>query len=161
VDPTLFVLDDFRDLLLGVEFERAGFDITYEHERRESEVTPFTSDRARALYTYPLGRNSAINLELHHDSIYYPLESNRWEVDRAVARWDQNLTPRLDFNLRLEYRDERDRLRGNTEGFDQIIGLAWHRGRTNVSVSLQNTWLESPSTERTSQFVQFRFHRDF
>ncbi len=160
-DPNLFALDDFRDLLLGAEFERGGFDAKFEHERRWSDLTPFESDRIEAMYRLNLGRDSVASIEYSHDSIRYPLEHNRWDVDRITGRWVQRISPRLDFNARLEYRSENDRLRGDTEGFDQILGVNWHRGQTSIYFTVQNAFVNGPGFERTSQLFQLGLKRDF
>lgn len=160
-DPSLFVLDGFRDLLLGVQYVRSGLDLKYEHEQRTSSVSPFSSDRFQAMYSRPLGRESVVSLDLTHESIEYPLEANRVDFDRITGRWNQRVMPTLDINVRLEYRNERDRLNGDSEGFDQILGFTWHKAQTTVYVSFQNALVQGANSERTSQLLQLGFRREF
>jgi hypothetical protein len=160
-DPSAFVLDDVRDLLVGVEYNRAGLDVKLEHEDHDSTVSPSDTDRFMATYLQPLGRNSALSLQLTHEIIDYQMPDNRVQFDRATARWDQRLNPSFDFNLRLEYRNERDSLAGDSEGFEQLLGFNWHRGQTTIYGSVRNVFLDGPSTETTSQLFQLGLRRAF
>ncbi len=160
-DPSLFVLDDFRDLVLGLEYVRSGIDTKYEHEKRWSNVDPFQSDRFQASFHQPLGRDSAVSLEFTHESTSHELTDNRLDFDRVTSRWTQRVSPTFDFNVRLEYRNERDRLNGNSEAFDQIVGFTWHKAQTSIYGSIQNAFLRGPSSDRTSQLLQLGLRRDF
>lgn len=161
VDPSTIILDDFRDLVLGVEYTRSGLDLKYEHEKRWSNVLPFDSDRVQTSYNQPLGRDSTLNLEYTHETTTYPLIDNRLDFDRVTGRWNQRISPTFDFNVRLEYRNERDDLNGNSEGFDQIIGFTWRKGQTTIYATVQNATLRGPASDRTSQLFQLGLRRDF
>src|SRR5262249_27613677 len=109
----------------------------------------------------PLGRNSAVSLQLTHEIIDYHMPENRVQFDRATARWDQRLSNSFDFNLRLEYRNVRDSLAGDSEGFDQLLGLNFHRGQTTIYASARNAFLDGPRTNTTSQLFQIGLRRSF
>jgi len=160
-DPSLFVVDDFRSLLVGVGYVRAGFDLTLEHESRDSNIDPFESNRLLALYQMPLGRASVVSVQYSHDDIDYSRRDNRVVFDRITGRWDQQVNPSLRFNVRLEYRNERNDLSGDSEGFDQILGFSWHRGQTTVYGSFRNAFLNGEGTDTDSQRFQVGLRRSF
>ncbi len=160
-NPGLFVLDDVRTLVVGVEYVRAGFDVSLEHESRDSTVDPFEANRLQALYQQALGRDSAVSLQYTHEEIDYSIQSNRVTFDRLTARWNQRFDDDLDVNARLEYRNERNELSGNSEGFDQILGFTWHRGQTTVYGSVRNGFLNGEGADSTSQRFQIGIRRAF
>ncbi|MBL9031504.1 MAG: hypothetical protein JNM80_07320 [Phycisphaerae bacterium] len=160
-DPSLVIVEDARDLLLGVEFVRAGFDIRLEHERRTSNTSPFDADRLLASYVAALGPGSALSAEWSHESIDYPLEDDHVEFDRLTGRWTQRLDASFDFNLRLEYRNERSDQRGDSEGFEQIAGFTFRKGQTTIFASFRNSSLDSADSETASQAIEFGLRRSF
>lgn len=160
-NPTSFVLDDFQNLLVGVEYTRDGLDLRVEQEKRWSNIAPFDRFRALAQYNQTLGRDSSLGLDLSHETIDYSLQNNRSDIDRATARWNHRLSDSLAFKARLDYRDQRDRLSGNTQAFEQSLELTWTRAQTTIYGSVQNSFINGPSTDRTSQFLQIGIRRTF
>jgi hypothetical protein len=159
--PELIILDNFRDLLLGVEYNRSGIDLKYEHEIKTSNVDPFNTDRFLANYTQALGRDSTISLDFSHESIDYTLQDTHTDYDRATGIWNQRVTTAFSFNVRLEYRNQRDSINGRTQGFEQIVGFNWHKAQTSVYGSFQNAFVNGPGSDQTSQLFQLGLRRDF
>lgn len=160
-NPSAFFLDDFQNLLVGIEYARVGLDLRVEGEKRWSNVAPFDRFRALAQYNQPLDRDSSINLDLSHESINYPLQNNRIDIDRATARWNHRLNEAFAFKVRLDYRDQRDRLNVGTQAFEQGLELTWTRAQTTVYGSIQNSFIYGPSSDRTSQLLQIGIRRTF
>lgn len=160
-DEAAIPFDDSQNLLLGVSYLRGGLDITYEHEIRESDFDPFTSDRFHVLYRRLLGPRAALGLQYAHEETDFSEQNNRVVFDRVTALWDQRLDRSLDVHARLEYRNERNDLSGDSEAFDQVLGLTWHRGSTAVYGSIRNAFLNGEATESTTQRIEFGLRRSF
>lgn len=159
--PASFVLDEPSDLLFGVELVRSDFDLRLEHERHESDVNPFNTLRAQGRYYRPIGRDSSLSLDLTHEEIDFTARGNRVDFDRATARWLQRIDHDLDLSARLEYRNERDSLAGDSEAFDQSLAIAWRKGRTLIYASIRNGFLYGPSSDRDSQLFSIGIRRSF
>lgn len=160
-DPSQFTLDDVKDLLLGVEYRFAEFDLKYEYNNHDSTLSPYTINRFQGIYALPLGPSSALNVQLTREIIDFTNENNRVTFDRGTLRWNERLSQVLDLEARLEYRNEDSSLNGRTEGFDQTLGLTWHKRQTTVFTSVRNSFLDGPGTHQTSQFLQFGIRRTF
>ncbi|MEK6704028.1 MAG: hypothetical protein AABZ53_17360 [Planctomycetota bacterium] len=160
-DPNLYVLDDVHDLLLGVQYRIAEYDVKYEFNDHASTFDPYTVHRLQGFYVRPLGINSSITAELTHEIIDFSRQDNRVTFDRASIRWNERVNSAFDFTARLEYRSEDSSRNGRSQGIDEILGFTWHKGQTNVYGSLRNSLLEGPGSRQTSQFLQFGFRRTF
>lgn len=159
--PDLFSLDDVKDLLLGVDYRFSQYDLKYEYNDHDSRFDPYKVHRVQALYTQPMGPGSSINAEISRELIDFARQNNRVTFDRAALRWNERLNPSLDFNARLEYRNEDSSLNGHSQGFDQIVGLAWKKRQTTVYASIRNSFLTGPGSKQTSQAIQFNIRRAF
>lgn len=160
-DPSLFQLDDFTDLLYGVEYIRAGLDVKAERETRDSTTNPYDINRLQAIYLNRINRDSDLRLDLTYEQIDYPFENNTVEYLRATGQWDQRFGQELDFNLRLEYRDEQSDLQGDSTAFEQILGFRWRRRQTTVYGSFRNVFVNADVSDTTSQTVEFGIRRAF
>lgn len=159
--PDLFSLDDVKDLLLGVDYRFSQYDLKYEYNDHDSRFDPYKVHRVQALYTLPMGPGSSINAELSRELIDFARQNNRVTFDRASLRWNERLNPSLDFNARLEYRNENSSLNGTSQGFDQILGLAWKKHQTTVYASVRNSILNGPGSKQTTQAIQLNIRRAF
>lgn len=160
-DPSLFVLDDVQDLLVGVEYRISEYDVKYEFNNHASTFDPYTVHRVQGIYVRPLSINSSISADLTHEIIEFSRQDNQVTFDRGTLRWNQRLNDAFDFDARLEYRSEDSSLNGRSQGLDEILGFTWHKGQTNVYGSVRNSNLDGPGSSQTSQFLQFGFRRTF
>ncbi len=160
-NPDVVRLDDSNDLLLGVQYQRGGLDARYEYNRHDSDFDPYTIHRAQAIYSVSLGVGSSLNAEYTREQIDFRNQNNRVTFDRGALRSVWRVNPSFDLNFGLDYRNEDSTLNGNTRAFDQIVGFAWRRGRTSVTTSVRNSFLDAPRTSQTSQLVQFTIKRTF
>ncbi len=160
-NPDLFSLDDVNDLLLGVEYRFLEYNLKYEYNNHDSRFDPYTVHRWQGLYVMPLGPGSSINAELSREMIDFSKQNNQVTFDRASLRWNKRLNSSFDFNARLEYRNEESTLNGHSQGFDQIVGLAWRKRQTSIYGSFRNSFLNGPGSRQTSQTVQLNIRRAF
>ncbi len=160
-DPSRFVLDDTRNLIYGVEFRRGGVRLLVEQENHDSTVNPYDSTRFEAFYDRLLGVGSTLGFDATHELIDYALPENRVSFSRVGARWIQRVDRNLELNLRLDYRDERDDLSGDSRGFDQRVGVFWRKNQTTVSASFKNTMLDGDTSDTSSQVLEVTIRRNF
>ncbi len=160
-DPSLFTLDDSRDLLLGLEYRYAEIEGRYEYNDHDSNISPYTRHRFQVLYNLPLGPGSALNAEATRELIDFSRVDDRVTFDRASVRWTSRLDETFDVNAGLEYRREDSSRNGQTEGFDQTVGLSWHLRETSITTSFRNSILDGPGSRQTSQLLQFNIRRTF
>lgn len=160
-DPSLYRLDDVTDLLLGVEYRFAEFDLKYEFNNHDSTFDPYTVHRLQALYTLPLAVGSSVNAELTREMIDFSSQDNSVVFDRASLRWNYRMNRALDFTARLEYRNEDSTLNGESRGFEQSIGFSYHRAQTTIYGNLRNALLDGPASSQTTQFLELGIRRTF
>jgi hypothetical protein len=160
-NPSLFVLDDFRDLLLGLEYLRGGLDLKAEYQMHDSTVNPYDTTRLQAIFFEAISRDSVLSLDASYEIIEYSMPENRVVFTHVIGRWDQRINPEFQFNIRLEYRQEDDDLLGNSQGFDQVLGFNWRKRQTTIYGSISNDILNGPSSDTMSQMVTFGIRRDF
>jgi len=161
VDPTRFVLDDTRDLLLGLEYRRNELEARYEYNNRESTVSPYTIQRVQALYTWPIDLQSSLIADWTREWIDFSATNDQVTFDRGSLRLTHRLSRTLEANAALEYRNEDSSLNGESSAFEQSIGLNWRLRQTSIYASFRNSNVDGPGSEQTSQFIQFGIRRTF
>ncbi len=159
-DPTL-ILDDTSTLTYGAEFRRGGFYAKAERENHTSDVSPFDATRFVASQDWFLGPGSNVGLSATHEILDHSSQDNHIEFTRLSARWNQRLSASTDMLLRVDYRDEHDDRRGDTQGLEQYLTLHWRKRQTSAYITLRNTLLDSTNAERTSQMIEFGLRREF
>jgi len=160
-DPSLFLLDNVHDVIFGTEYNRGPLSATLEHENRDSTINPYDSTRFLARLEQKTGRESSVSADLTHEIIDYHDPSNHVEFDRVGARLAQRIGPDLDLNLRLVYRDERDRVSGDSRGFEELVEVRYRRRQTQMFVSFRNSQLDGSGSNTLSQTLQFGIRRAF
>lgn len=161
LDPSLVVLDDTQDLLLGVEYRRNELEARYEYNVHESDISPYTIQRVQALYTLPLDTNSSLIGEWTREWIDFSKANDQVTFDRGSLRLTHRLSQSLDANAVVEYRNEDSSLSGTSTGLEESLGLNWHWRQTTVYASFRNSNLEGPGSTQDSQFFQFGIRRTF
>jgi hypothetical protein len=160
-DPSLFVLDDYRDLLYGTEFRRGGLRLLVQQDIHDSTTNPFTNTRLEADYGLRLGPDSMFSIELSRDLINYDDPDNDVVFDRIDSHWNQRLSRQWDMELRVRYFDESNELEGDSRGVDQSLALHWRKGRTTAYANIRNAFNFSDPSKTTSQTLELGFRRDF
>lgn len=160
-DPSLFVLDNLRDLTYGVEYNRGPVTLTAERENHDSTINPFDATRFVARIDERLGTSSTVGLDFTHDIIDYRDPSDHVVFDRIGGRVQQRFGHDLDLNVRLLYRNESDRLSGDSHGLEEIVELHWRRRQTQVFASFRNSVLDGPGSNTLSQTIQLGIRRAF
>lgn len=160
-NPSQFVLDDFQDLIYGGEYRLRGYTFSAERQNHDSTIQPFDATRLEARLDQRLSRGSALRVSLTRESIDYTDEDRSVDLNRIVARWSHRLDRSLDFNVRLEYRDEQDSVSGDVSGFEQSLELNWNKRQTTAYLQFRNSMLDSESEETNSRTIAFGFRRSF
>jgi hypothetical protein len=155
------IVDNLNDVVLGVDYRRAGVALKAEWERHDSTISPFDATRLSAEYGQSIGRDSVLMFELSHEVNRFTEDNDRIDFDHALARWLQRLSPELQMELRLEYRHVRETATGRSDGFDQSLRLDWRRGQTSIYGSIRNAILEGGGGTSTSQLVEVGVRRHF
>lgn len=161
VDPDQFALDDIRNWVSGVEYRRKWFGLLAEYEDNDSTQNPFQTTRFQGLFEYPLGPGSLVSLRTDYEMTDFEQPDNHLDFLRVSARWNHRWSDALDTLARLDYRNEQDERRGDSEGVDAIASIRWRKRQTSVYVTYRATIVDSDSSNNTSHYVEFGFTRAF
>lgn len=159
--PEEFIFDDLDDLLVGIEYRIGGFESRVEYNDHNSEFDPYTLVRFRVAYSRRVNAGSTIAAEFMREEIDFESDNNRVTLNRGSLRWDSRIDRSLDWNVSLQYRGEDSSENGDTQAFDQSIGIAWRKRQTSIYVSFRNSFIDGPGSEQSSQYVQFGLRRTF
>lgn len=159
--PSLIVLDDTADLTLGLEYQRGGVRLKGEWEDHDSSINPSRTTRFQAFYERRLGPASLLAFDATRDEIEYDKPRNRVEFVRLGARVNHELRRNLDVHAKLEYRDEKDDLGGDSNGVDHSAGFRWRRGQTSIFATVRFTLVEGDRSETKSEVAEFGLRRQF
>ncbi len=152
---------DVRIYRAGSEYRRGPFTLGGEYELREATVSPFESIRLWARYDQRLGLRSILSIHASHEEFEFTDIDSTTELDRVLGEWRQGFDGGLDIRLRLLYRNERDDIAGDSQGFEQAFELNWVKAQTRIFLSVENSILESDNEDSLSQVVAFGFTRRF
>jgi hypothetical protein len=160
VDPTL-PESDFRDILLGVDYDLRELSLNAEYEMRTGSFSPFDALRLEADYTHDLGAGSALSLT----GVYQDITRTDDDINATIAtlsgRWSQQWDPHLRSALTLIWRDERDSGSFDSQGFEQLLTLSWTYRQTAIYASVRNTFVDSDVRRTDAQLVRLGFRREF
>lgn len=159
--PDRFALDDTRDILYGLEYERGDLDLRAEQEFHYSDFSPYDTTRFQLEYDHRFGTRSSISVDATHERIEYEDPSNQVLFSRLGVTWSQELSQEFSFDLRVILRDEQDELNGNSRGVDQVLGFRWRKRQTTISGSIKNTFVEADTTDTDSVFLELLIRREF
>lgn len=160
-NPTFFILDESRDLIVGADYTTGPLTLNAEYESYDSTISPFTATRFEAWYVHTLGRGSSISLSGNYQIIDFTAINN--QVNLAVVRaiWNQQLSNKLRLSAQVIWRDEEDALDGHSQGFEQRLSINWRHRQTEVYLSGRNSMFDSPTEERLTQALEMGFRRSF
>ena len=159
-DPSRIAFD-VRTVQLGVDYLVGPFTFNAEYEDQERAIASFDALRASARYQRTLGLNSYVRADLSHETINFRDTSSTIDFERALAEWGYAFQNGMQFALRGLYRNERDSLAGDTQGFEQSLEFNWRVRQTTIGVSLRNSMLEGDNVSTDSQTAVFSFRRTF
>lgn len=159
--PTLFILDNTKDLILGADYTTGPFWFRTEYENYDSTISPFTATRFDARYVRNLGRRSSFSLNGNYQMIDYPSQNNHVDLILINASYSQQLTNQLRVNAQVIWRDEMNDLNGDTQGFEQRVTLNWRYRQTELYLSGRNSTFNTSSEDRLAQSVEVGLRRSF
>lgn len=160
-DPSRIVLDDFRSLIYGVDYQIGDFMFTAEQENHDSTVQPFDAQRLEASYNRRLGLRSSLNISASYNQVEYHAENTTIEFSRFQADWTQDLSDSFDLNLELRYTNENQSPGDSVQGFEEGLQVNWHLHQTSLFVSVRNATLFGDTTDTSSQSLALGLHRAF
>lgn len=152
---------DVRAFRGGVDYRVGGFTFNGEYERQESSISPFNAWRGSARYDQRFGLNTFVRFDYTHETINFDDSDGTIDLDRVLAEVGYRFDFGLELRVRALYRNERDSLIGNSEGFEQSMELNWQIRQTSLFASLRNTMQESGNVSTDSQNFIFGFSRKF
>lgn len=152
---------DVRAFRGGVDYYIGSLTLNGEYERQESSISPFNAWRASARYDRRFGLNTFVRFDYTHEFVDFDDTDGTIDLDRVLAEVGYRFDFGLELRLRALYRNERDSLIGNSEGFEQSLELNWQIRQTSLFASLRNTMQESGNVSTDSQNFIFGFSRRF
>jgi len=160
-DPTLFILDETRDLILGADYNIGRLTLNAEYETFESTISPFDATRFEARYVHAIARGSSVNVTGTYQMIDFPSIPNHIDLALVTASWNQQLNDQWRLNAQLIWRDEQDDRDGHSTGFEQRLNLNWRHRQTEVYLSGRNSMFDSRTEERLRQSLEVGLRRTF
>jgi hypothetical protein len=160
-NPELFTLDDYDDLLYGIEYRKFGFHLLTEWNIHDSTTNPYDGTRLEASYDYRIGPESTLSLELSRQLINYEDPDNDVVLDRVTGRWSQRFSREWSTELRLDFFNESNEIEGQSRGFDQYLEVHWKRGRTTAYTTISNQFNYADPSDSTSQSLEIGLRRQF
>jgi hypothetical protein len=158
---SLIIANDVRQTRYGAEYKLGDFTFLAEQEERDSDVSPFELTRISARFNRSVGPGSWVSLDASHEDISYTDTGNDVVLDRITGEWSSRTGKNTLFRLRLNYRDEDERLGGNTTGFEQTVELNWKYRQTSMFVSATNSFLEGDDVDSDAQTIAIGLSRRF
>jgi hypothetical protein len=152
---------DVRSFRGGVDYRAGRFTFNGEYERQDSSISPFDAWRGSARYDHRFGFNTFFRFDYTHETINFDETDGTIDLDRVLAEVGYRFDFGLELRLRALYRNERDSLVGDSEGFEQSLDLNWQIRQTSLFASLRNAMLESDNASTDSQTFIFGFSRRF
>lgn len=152
---------DVTSIRAGADYRVGRFTFNGEYEHQDSSVAPFDALRASARYEHRLGLNSFLRLDYIREMIDFEDSGGSIDLDRVLAEYGHRFSNGLEVRVRGLYRNERDSLAGDTEGFEQSLELDWQIRQTTLNASIRNAMLESANEKTESQTFAFGLRRLF
>lgn len=160
-NPSLFVVDDTTDLVLGVDYRWEDFFFEVEYEKFDSDISPFDAKRFEARYVRRGGGGSSLSLDGRYYMLHYPDTNNDIDLMYVTGQLRQRLSAKLTASVRVIWRNERDRLGGNSQGFEQHLNLRWRHRQTDIYLEARNADLDSDRSSNRNQVLAVGVRRTF
>jgi hypothetical protein len=161
VDPSLFVLDNFRDYRYGTEYRIGGATFIAERQNHDSTVEPFDSFRFEVRYDRRFSRTSLLTLTSSWDDVDYRFTNSHMDLYLATARWTTHLAENLEVSLHTQGRVEDHNDSPDLHGLEGGVDITWHKGQTSIYGSVFGSMLDSGPSSRFSETVTFGLRRAF
>lgn len=152
---------DVTSIRAGADYRIGRFTFNGEYEHQDSSISPFDAWRASVRYEHRLGLNSFVRLNYIHEEIDFQGGGGTIDLDRVIAEYGHRFGNGFEVRVRGLYRNERDSLSVDTEGFEQSLELNWQLRQTTLSASIRNATLESGNEKTESQEFAFALRRLF
>ncbi len=152
---------DIRTVQFGMDYLVGPFTFNAEYEDQDRAIASFGALRASARYERLLGLNSYVRADLSHETIDFRDGGSTIDFERALAEWGYFFSNGMQVSLRGLYRNERDSVAGDTQGFEQSLEFNWRVRQTTLGLSLRNSMLEGNDVSTDSQTAVFTFRRTF
>jgi hypothetical protein len=156
-----FLLNDAQVFIYGADYRVGGLTVSAEREHHDSDIAPFDALRFDARYHYIFSRRSALTIGGSHETIDYRDPGNRLQLARLFGIYTQDLTPHLDLQVEAIYRNERDDLSGDLQGFEQNVQLRWRKRQTEILGGFRNVMVEGDRGDTTFQSLMVTLRRNF
>lgn len=160
-DPSLFTLDDSRDLLVGIEYLRGEILLRTEYNIHDSTFDPYTVWRLLGRYSLLTGAGSSLSAEVSRDMIDFTDVNDNVVLDRAVLRWNTRLDQSFDMHLGLDYRHEDSSRNGTSQGLEESIGFNWRKRQTSIYATFRNSNVTGSASDQESQSAELGIRRAF
>jgi hypothetical protein len=160
-DPSLFVLDNFKDLRYGLQYRRAGFTLTAERQNHDSTVSPFDGTRFEALYDRRFSRVSLLTLSASREEVNYHNTGSDLVLYLAAARFTQRFGEGLDVSLHTQGRFEQHNDSPDIRGYEAGLDISWHKNQTTIYGTVFGSFLDSGPSSTLSETISIGLKRAF
>jgi hypothetical protein len=154
--------EDIRAHTVGVEYRRYPIRLRAEYEDYDSTIGPFESVRLGAEYGRTLrgGATASIGVSWS-DTDYQPPSTRSTRLLRVEGRYRHQITPRLNVEGLVAFRDEDDTLSRDVEGLEVDLTLEWYIRETEVRMTYEFASFEDDFAEQDSSRLFLRIRRSF
>lgn len=151
----------YDDTTFGSDYRIGGLSTGIERRHHDSSIAPFDADRVFARYAHRLDGETTLHFTSAYSITDYPQSANEVDLLTLGTSIQHRFTERLTASARLLWRDEDDRLQGNSRGFEQELQLQWSIRQTSINLLVRNATLDTTNENRSHQLVRFGLRREF
>ena len=160
-NPDEFIPNSFTDVVYGAEYQFWEFLVGAEQQLHDSTIAPFDATRLYGRWVRPVSLDTTVSLNTAFTTVDYTDTDNRIELWTISGQVHHRFSRKLSVLATVLWRDERDDLRGHTEGWEQQLELRWNHRQTHVYALIRNSMLETETQDNTFQFIEIGLRREF
>jgi hypothetical protein len=154
--------DEYTVNTVGTDYTNKGLFLQAEYSREQSTQIPSTSKRIEGRYTWPIGRDTNLNMMVMNQWLNFGAPDKRdVTLFRSGAEIFTRLTNEYSLSARADYRDEDDTRIGVTRGFQFVSELKYNFRQLSILTGVEFNMLDRRSDEIDSNYVYFRLKRFF
>ena len=156
----VFIPNEFTDTIYGTQYRFSDFIVGAEKQEHDSTILPYEATRYFARYV-KRNDDTTWSLNATATNIEYPTEDNTVNFYTLSGTATHKFSTRLFGDVTVLYRNENNRLFGDTEGFEEQVQLRWSFRQLDAYFRARASQLTTDSSESNFEFVQIGLIRQF
>jgi len=152
---------DFKDLVLGLDYDIGPFSLTGEHQIHDSIISPFDRTRFEGRYIKRMNSANSITINAYYQRTDRTDQNLLTTITNVTARWNAQPTDRIHSSFVSTWRSEQDNNGLDSNAFEVALDLNWRHRQTTLYCTLRNSIISSNTRDSTLQTFIFGARREF